>query len=227
MSAGSARSASTRRGDQQRRTPAGGEPRRLDTEARAGQLIDVAKRLFAQRAYDEVKVEDVATAAGVSEALVYHYFQTKRELYVAVIRAASKDMAAAVEPDPDLPAQERLHAAIDAYLRYVESHAEGYRTLHEGGIGSDPEIRAIRRQANKRNVRRIVKAIAADAKPPKSLELAVRGWLGFMESACLSWLDSRNVPREELREIFAQVLVAAALTAWPDDARPPEARITT
>src|SRR5437867_4188164 len=127
MSTGSARSASTRRGDQQRRTSAGGEPRRLDTEARAGQLIDVAKRLFAQRAYDEVKVEDVAAAA----------------------------------------------------------------------------------------------------KPPKSLELAVRGWLGFTESACLSWLDSRNVPREELREIFAQVLVAAALTAWPDDARPLEARITT
>src|SRR5439155_8862507 len=100
-------------------------------------------------------------------------------------------------------------------------HAEGYRTLHEGGIGSDPEIRAIRRQSSERNVQRIVNVIAVGAKPPKALSLAVRGWLGFMESACLSWLDAPSVTREELREIFAQVLVAAALTAWPQDVRPP------
>src|SRR5947209_7760762 len=193
MPSRSARAPDSERASLARRSPRASEVRRLDTDARMAQLVGVAKGLFAKRAYDEVKVEDVAAASGVSEALVYHYFRTKRELYSAVIRSASQDMAAAVEPDPALPAQDRLYAAIDAYLRYVEEHAEGYRTLHEGGIGSDPEIRAIRRQANERNVARMVKAIAAGGTPPKSLELAVRGWLGFMESACLSWIDTPNV----------------------------------
>jgi AcrR family transcriptional regulator len=201
------------------------EARRLDAEARVRQLADIAKGFFANRAYDEVKVEEIAAAAGVSEALVYHYFPTKRELYVAVIRSASEDMAEVIEPDPNLPPLEGLYAALDAYLEYVATHAEGYRTLHEGGIGSDPEIRALRRASTERRVERIAGAIAAGGTPPKALELAVRGWLGFMESACLEWLDTQSVSRDELRELFVQVLVAAALTAWPLETRPPEARV--
>ena len=107
MASRSVRSSGSERGSPARRSPRASEARRLDTDARMGQLVGVAKGLFAKRAYDEVKVEDVAAAAGVSEALVYHYFRTKRELYSAVIRSASEDMAAAVEPDPALPAQEQ------------------------------------------------------------------------------------------------------------------------
>src|SRR5712692_7667801 len=152
MATPSSRSPGRRRSAPPRRSARAPQARRLDTEVRTAQLVDVAKGLFAKRAYDEVKVEDVAAAAGVSEALVYHYFRTKRDLYAAVIRSASEDMAAVVEPDPNLPPLERLYASIDAYLEYVEGHAEGYRTLHEGGIGSDPDIRAIRRQSTERNV---------------------------------------------------------------------------
>src|SRR5438067_826060 len=97
-----ARSPAARRSGSRLRAAASAAARRLDAEARASQLVQVAKALFAKRAYDEVKVEEIAAAAGVSEGLVYHYFATKRELYVAVIRSASEDMAAVIEPDPTL-----------------------------------------------------------------------------------------------------------------------------
>jgi AcrR family transcriptional regulator len=207
------------------RSPGRGGRQRLDVKARREQLVTVAKGFFAKRPYDAVKVDEIATAAGVSEGLVYHYFPTKRELYVAVIGAASADMAEVAEPDPGLPPLERLAAGVDAYIDYVETNAEGYRTVHQGGIGADPEVHAIIERSKGRNIQRILDGITVGAQAPEVLRLAVRGWLGFMEAVCLDWLQTRNVPREELRDLFVAVLITAGLTAWPQDARPPQARI--
>jgi AcrR family transcriptional regulator len=51
--------------------------RRLDPEQRRAQLLDIGARLFAERAYEDVWIEEVAELAGVSRGLMYHYFPTK------------------------------------------------------------------------------------------------------------------------------------------------------
>jgi Bacterial regulatory proteins, tetR family len=57
--------------------------RRLVPDERRNQLLDIGAREFATRAYDEVRMADVASRAGVSRALVYRYFPTKRDLFAA------------------------------------------------------------------------------------------------------------------------------------------------
>jgi AcrR family transcriptional regulator len=52
---------------------------------RAQRILDAAAQLFGQRHYHEVRVEDVATKAGVSKGTVYQYFKDKEDLYVALI----------------------------------------------------------------------------------------------------------------------------------------------
>lgn len=199
--------------------------RRLSEKVRRAQLIAEAQALFNARPYEEVKVEEIAAAAGVSEALVFHYFPTKRELYVAAFTATSAELGTVYEPDPNLPALEQLRAGLDAFLALVEAHAEAYRSLHQGGIGTDPEVRAIRDRTTAQRVTGIVELITAGAEAPEELRLAVHGWLGFIESACLEWLKRRRLPRAELRDLFVQMLIAATLSAWPQEDRPPEARI--
>lgn len=59
---------------------------RLDPRHRREQILDVARRHFAERHYDAVSTAELAADAGVNRGLVYHYFGTKRELYLEVLK---------------------------------------------------------------------------------------------------------------------------------------------
>ena len=99
---------------------------RLSTDVRREQLVALGIEIFSDRPFDEVSIDDIAAAAGISKGLLYHYFPSKRDFYVAVIRSAADEMQALTEPDPALAPRERLAAALERYLEYVETHARGY-----------------------------------------------------------------------------------------------------
>ena len=63
---------------------------RLEPGQRREQILDAANALFAERAYDEVSVEDIASAAGVTRGLVHHYFGGRKEVYIGAARAARR-----------------------------------------------------------------------------------------------------------------------------------------
>src|SRR4051812_18461325 len=87
--------------------------RRLHPDARRAELLLAGERLFTEKAFDDVSIEDIAEAAGVSKNLLYHYFSGKRELYIGAIRAATQEMLERTEPDMRLEPVERLRRAID------------------------------------------------------------------------------------------------------------------
>ncbi|MEO5770206.1 MAG: helix-turn-helix domain-containing protein, partial [Polyangia bacterium] len=62
---------------------------RLPTDERRTLLLELGIRLFSTHSYEDISVDDVAVAAGMSKGLLYHYFKGKREFYVETIRAAS------------------------------------------------------------------------------------------------------------------------------------------
>src|SRR2546427_10743578 len=99
---------------------------RLTVDARREQLLGLGMELFSTRAYDEIWIEEIAEHAGVSRGLLYHYFPTKRDFYVAVTRTAAEEVRELTEPDPSLPPDERVRAGIDAFLRYAEEHPQGF-----------------------------------------------------------------------------------------------------
>ena len=61
---------------------------RLDPEQRREQILDAANALFAERGYDEVSVEDIASSAGVARGLVHHYFGGRKRGLHRAARAA-------------------------------------------------------------------------------------------------------------------------------------------
>ena len=58
---------------------------RLKPAERRDQILDVANTLFAERGYEEVSVEDIARAAGVTRGLVHHYFGGRTDVYLALL----------------------------------------------------------------------------------------------------------------------------------------------
>jgi AcrR family transcriptional regulator len=181
--------------------------RRLSKDARRAELLEAGERVFSARPFEDVSIDDIAEAAGVSKNLLYHYFSGKRELFMAVISEAADRMLAATEPDPALEPLERLHASLDAHLTHAVEHAAGYAALMRGG-GGDAEIEAVLAAAQDRVVARTLDTLPLPGPPPPELELTVRGWVGMVDTLTVHWLEHRHLPQERVRELLAELFVA-------------------
>src|SRR6266436_4562893 len=98
--------------------------RRLSPADRRSELLALGAKVFGERPYDEVRIDEIAERAGVSRALMYHYFPDKRAFFAAVVRAEGERLFEATNSPPDAEASlfEQLRAGVSAYLRYDEEH---------------------------------------------------------------------------------------------------------
>lgn len=188
-------------------------------DERRAQLLRVGAEAFGARAFEDVWIEEVAQRAGVSRALLYHYFPSKREFFAAVVRHHADALLRATEPDPGLDPAHRLRASLEAYVRHVEANPDGYRALYRGATGADPTVRELMERNMERQARRILEDL-----PPALVhaetELAVRGWLGFLVASCLAWLDAPQIAAAALVDLWGRALGGALVTPSADHAVP-------
>ena len=100
---------------------------RLENDERRRRLLDLGADLFTRYAFDEISMAQIAREAGISKALLYHYFPSKQDYFVATLATGAEELRARIEPDPDLPPAEALSAALDAYLSWIEENAQADR----------------------------------------------------------------------------------------------------
>src|SRR5437868_5737634 len=81
---------------------------RLDPEERRGQLIELGLRMLSSDSPDPVPVDEIAEAAGISRGLLFHYFPTKRDFYVAVAQEAARPLLEVTERDRLRAVQEQV-----------------------------------------------------------------------------------------------------------------------
>ncbi len=190
---------------------------RMKTDERREQLLRTGVDLLGQRSYDEVSIDEIAQAAGVSKGLLYHYFPTKKDFVLAVLREADDELTALTAPDPSLPPLEQLDVSLDAFLVYVEEHAAAYRTIFRTRGGGDPDIRAALEAGREQRVADVLAGLTAWGRraAPRSpaLEAAVRGWIFFVEGVVLRWLEQRDLEREQLRELLRSALLGSIAAA--------------
>ena len=182
---------------------------RLDNEQRRAQLLELAKRAFSDRAYDDVSIDDLAKVANISKGLLYHYFPTKRDIYVAGLREISDELVEAITQVPQsLAPIDQVRGSVDAYLEHIARHSRAFVALMRGGIGSDPEVAAIVESVRTRLFDKFLAGspfaslVTGDAR----FEIAVRGWIGFVEAASIDWCANPRLSRVELRELLTQIL---------------------
>ncbi|WP_217252598.1 TetR/AcrR family transcriptional regulator [Streptomyces sp. AC602_WCS936] len=188
-----------------------GVRRRMGVEERRQQLIGVALDLFSRRSPDEVSIDEIASAAGISRPLVYHYFPGKLSLYEAALQRAADDLAARFAEPAEGPLGARLLRVMGRYFDFVDEHGPGFSALMRGG----PAVGSSRTNALVDSVRQaaydqILSHLGVND-PPARLELVVRSWISLAESTALIWLDGRRIPRAELEVQLVHDF--AALTA--------------
>ena len=86
----------------------------MAVDERRQQLLEMGANLFARHSFAELSMAQIAREAGISKALLYHYFPSKRDFFVATLQEGVEQLRQRTDPDPDLPPQEALAASIDA-----------------------------------------------------------------------------------------------------------------
>jgi len=185
---------------------------RLDVDERRAQLLALGLTMFSERSYDEVSIDDLARAAGVSKGLLYHYFPTKRDLYVAALGFAARRLVEETTTACGGPPEERVRLGLETYLHFVERHGKAYVALMRGGIGSDPEVAAILEETRRTFAERILEDVPEEIVSPL-LKTALRGWIGFVEATSLEWVAHRRVERDALVAVASGVLFDALTRA--------------
>ncbi|MFD7895441.1 TetR/AcrR family transcriptional regulator [Streptomyces sp. NPDC059568] len=192
--------------------------RRMGVEERKQQLIGVALELFSHRSPDDVSIDEIAAAAGISRPLVYHYFPGKQSLYEAALRRAADDLADRFVEPREGPLGARLLRVMGRFFDFVEQHGPGFSALMRGGpaIGSSTAT-AMVSEVRQAAYEQIVAHLGV-GRPPARLELVVRSWVSLAETTALLWLDGRRIPRAELElQLVHDFAALAAVSAAYDE----------
>ncbi|GAB7104446.1 TetR/AcrR family transcriptional regulator [Streptomyces phaeofaciens JCM 4814] len=191
-------------------TPAVPAYRRLSVEERRSQLLEAALSLFALRAPEDVSLDDVAEAAGVSRPLVYRYFPGgKQQLYEAALRSAAEELRHCFDEPHEGPLLPRLGRALDRYLAFVGRHDAGFSALLQGGsVVETSRTTAIVDGVRRAAAEHIYSHLGVNGPGPR-LRMTVRMWITAVEAASLIWLDEdKDPPVGELRDWLVEQFVA-------------------
>lgn len=182
--------------------------RRLSVDKRREELLKAALELFSHRRAADVSIDDVAAAAGASRALVYHYFGSKEELYIAALRTAARQLDQLLEPPEEGRPLDRLSITLSRYFDFVEEHADGFSTLLRNGPGArEGEIGEIVDNVRHMLINRLLEGLGV-TEPGPVLRTTLRSWIASVETAGLDWLEHRDLPRDKLERLLVSQMVA-------------------
>ncbi|NKY87193.1 TetR/AcrR family transcriptional regulator [Nocardia veterana] len=194
--------------------------RRLTPEQRRDELMDVGARIFGERAYDEIAMEDIAAQAGASRALVYHYFPTKGEFFAAIWKRAHDRLLADVRMIADEPVRTCVYRALVAHLDFYRDHIALVLIANRSALATDPAVRGPVTADLNALCERVLDACGAAGHPREVAGAALTGWIAFVREVAIEWLTHQRISRDEVIRMCMAALDATAgvqldLTAPP------------
>jgi AcrR family transcriptional regulator len=153
--------------------------RRLSPEDRRTELLALGAEVFGKRPYDEVRIDEIAERAGVSRALMYHYFPDKRSFFAAVVKDEADRLYEATNREPlvGLTMFEEVRVGVLAYFAYHEHNPEASWAAYVGLGRSDPVLLGIDEEAKNRQMDHImirIGEVVAGVPGQKALEPEIR-----------------------------------------------------
>jgi AcrR family transcriptional regulator len=191
---------------------------RLSPDERREQLITLGAKMLGERAIEDISVSEIAAQAGISRGLLFHYFPSKQHFHVEVARAAAAEMIRRTEPDTTQSPVEALRGALSSFMDYVEENPDNYKSLVRGAASGDAEMRAIFDETRSTMAQRILDVLSTmGLEVSARMQLAIAGWVAYVEECVVRWIDTRTVSREQLLEMLTKSLSAVALSATDEE----------
>jgi AcrR family transcriptional regulator len=193
-----------------------GQRRRLEPDARREQILSVAVRLFGERGCAAVSTGDVARGAGVARGLVNHYFGTKKELYLEVIRVMLTVPEAALTqlpPAEDVPT--RADAIVSWFLDVVSRHSTSWLgAITAGGMAGDADVDRVIAEAIDVAADRVLTAVGLPGGRGARHAMA-RSYVGLATSTAREWLQRGELTRAQVHKLLTATLLTMADQVFP------------
>jgi AcrR family transcriptional regulator len=179
---------------------------RLDPAQRCAQILDAANALFAERGYDEVSVEDIASSAGVTRGLVHHYFGGRKEVYIALLERLGQVREEQLPAPTGRSARARLADDVSRWLDWTEQNRTIWlATIAHGDDIADPDVRQVVAELVGRAVALLTARHADIADDSPRLRYALECWTALNRAATRRWLQG-EATREQTHELLASTL---------------------
>lgn len=176
---------------------------RMEPDARREQILKVAAAHFSRDGRKAVSIQTIASEAGVTRALVYHYFPGKDALFEAVLQAEADALLDATRPDHTLSPDENIARAVGAYLDHFAAARGKLRDLYTPREATAALAQDLTARNHDMQIDRIIAFLGQPDAP--SVRLAIGAWLGFVTEAARL---SANMPSVSRGEIIALCLAA-------------------
>ncbi len=194
--------------------------RRLEPDARREQILACAVLLFGQRPYAHVSTTEIACAAGVARGLLNHYFGTKRELYLEVVRQmVMLPFLDTIEP-MNGSLKRRVSHSVSWYLDTVGAHGSTFVAVTgTGGIADDPEIEKILDEADDAAARKVLESVSLDATDRRQ-RAVVRAYGALAKAAVREWIRNDTLTRADVQLLLSNALISIVRYVLPGIADP-------
>lgn len=191
--------------------------RRLGPDERRAAILDAAIAAFGDQPYAAVQMAAVAEQAGVTRALVHHYFGTKRDLYLEVVRTMMFVPPLEEVRLPSGSLRDRVEASVRWLVAALGAHGRTWVAVGVDGLGGDPEVRAILEEADDQAATRVLDAVgfAVDGPARAAAQAAVRAYGGMVKAAVREWVDRGALTEEQVRIVLTETLAALVEHAVP------------
>jgi AcrR family transcriptional regulator len=185
--------------------------RRLTAEERRSAILDSALAVFSERGYHLASIDDIASEAGVSKALIYEHFASKQELHGDLIarnaRELTQRVAGALSGIEVESTSERLATGLEAFFAFVEERRDAWRMLFRDA--ADPESSAVLDRMVEQVTAEVTVLISQDPGArelarvghERSLRLLAEMLVGGAQSMANWWTDHPETSRTQLVEI--------------------------
>ena len=166
---------------------------RLSPDDRRRQLLGIGLRMLVDKPIQDLSLDAVASEAGISRSLLFHYFPTKTDYYDAVIGAAVRRVLRNITPDEGIDRDAAARHFVERFFAQIERRRTFYLALVFGNgtlsLGSEG-VDSLRMTA----ARRVVDALGQD----DAVLPAVHGWIAYVEDRALQWSGQPKAERATL-----------------------------
>jgi AcrR family transcriptional regulator len=179
-------------------------PLRRSADERRAQLVQIGLELLPTTPVQELTIDEVARRAGISRSLLFHYFDTKRDYYTAVTRAAADLLLEHLLPRPGTPQAEQVPGMLDRYIGWVQTFRETHLAFVRGAAGGDPWVAEVYEETRDRLVDVALRTL--DLPDDVLRRQLVRSWFAFTEDIVGQWAKEPTMSRPELLALLRDVL---------------------
>lgn len=155
---------------------------RLPAPARREQILDVSVQVFAHRGFHSTSMNDVADAAGVTKPVLYQHFDSKQDLYLALLDEAGSRLRNAVRGAVAnaTSGKQQTELGFKAYFRWVADDHDAFLLLFGSRASRDEESTIAIRRITAEAAQAIAPFIAADIEGEHQ-EMLAHGLVGLAE----------------------------------------------